>query len=167
MAMMSDIPFLDKGYPVMSYRFVVVIFTGLVPNPIDIEFKEVSGLKKSRNIGANAIRTSLENGSLPMQTLTLKRGVFTSLSPLIVGNLVEAAFWNTKLLRKDLLICCLDADDFPVNAWVITNAFLESWEWDGLNAGNNEVLVESMIFKFSNIQYLPLKVLKTVYKAVK
>lgn len=165
MSIMSDIPFLDKGYPVMGYRFVAVIFTGLIPNPIDIEFQEISGLKKSRSVSYNK-GFSLGDSDSSMESLTMKRGVFTNISPLVVMNTIEGLFWRTQLLRKDFLICCLDGDDFPVCAWVVTNAFMDSWSWDSLNATNSAVLLETMTFKYRSITYLPLKLLKTVYTSL-
>ncbi len=151
---------IDRGLPLVGYRFAVVILSAGIPNPVDIEFKEVSGLKMSRNIISNGGMTSLEN-QLPTQNLVLKRGVFTSISPLLLGNVAESLFWDTKLLRKDILISVMDKDNFPVNSWIVSNAYLESWEWDGLNAGSNDLLIESMSFKYSGIKYVPLKFTKT------
>jgi len=151
---------IDSGLPLVGYRFVVTILTAGVPNPIDMQFREVSGLKMSRGISKNASLTTLDN-QLPTQTLTLKRGVFTAPSPLIIANVAESLFWDTKLLRKDLMINVLDDSSIPVNAWMVTNAYLESWEWDGLNATSNDILTESMSFKYSGIKYVPLKLVKT------
>ncbi len=151
---------IDNGLPLVGYRFSVVIFTAVVPNPIDIQFKEVSGLKMSRNIGKNGDMTTLDT-PLPTQTLTLKRGLFTSPSPLIIGNVLESLLWDTRLLRKDIMVAALDENFLPVNAWMVTNAYLESWDWDGLNAGSNDVIIESMSFKYSGIKYIPLKFVKT------
>lgn len=151
--------FIDSGLPLVGYRFVVVISTAGIPNPVDMQFKEVSGLKMSRNIDVNGSMTSI-NGQVPTQTLTLKRGVFTSVSPLMLANVAESLLWDTRLLRKDIMINVLDENDIPVNAWMVTNAYLESWEWDGLNASSNDVLVESMSFKYSGIKYIPIRQIK-------
>ena len=137
---------IDRGLPLVGYRFAVVILSAGIPNPVDIEFKEVSGLKMSRNIISNGGMTSLEN-QLPTQNLVLKRGVFTSISPLLLGNVAESLFWDTKLLRKDILISVMDKDNFPVNSWIVSNAYLESWEWDGLNSRSNDLFIESISFK--------------------
>jgi phage tail-like protein len=152
---------IDPGLPIVGYRFVVVIFTGLLaPNPVDIQFQEVDGLSKDRSI-------SLENGMMTLgestsaKTLTLKRGVFTSISPLIIGNIAESLFWDTRMLRKDFMISILDEDDQPVNAWLVSNAYLESWDWSGINADGGKWVIESMKFKYTGIQYLPLKLTKT------
>ncbi|MCL1123200.1 phage tail protein [Shewanella surugensis] len=146
---------IDRGLPLVGYRFAVVIMTTGIPNPVDIEFKEVSGLKMSRSIVKNAGMTSLDN-QLPTQNLLLKRGVFSSISPLTLANTVESFFWDTRLLRKDILICVLDENNLPQNSWLVSNAYLESWEWDGLNASSNELLIESMSFKYSGIKYVPI-----------
>lgn len=146
---------LDQGDALVGYRFAVVILTAGVPNPIDIAFQDVSGLKMSRNIVRREQMTTLDGQASP-QTLTLKRGVFTGISPLTIGNAVESIFWNTRLLRKDLLISVLDENDNPANAWIVTNAYLESWDWDALNAESSKVLVESMSFKYTGIKYVPL-----------
>ena len=105
--------------------------------------------------------TSVES-VLPRQTLTLKRGVFTSVSPLTIGNIAESLQWRDRLLFKTILISTVDEDYIPMNAWLVSNAYLESWEWEGLNANSNEVLIESMSFKYSFIKYMPLKLTKNV-----
>lgn len=151
---------IDRGLPLVGYRFAVVIMSAGVPNPVDIEFKDVSGLKMSRGITRKDGMTSLDN-QLPTQSLVLKRGVFTAPSPLLLANVVESLFWDTRMLRKDILVSVLDEDNIPVNAWLVSNAYLESWDWDGLNAGSNDLLIESMSFKYSGIKYLPLKFTKT------
>lgn len=151
--------YIDSGLPLVGYRFVVVITSAGVRNPIDMQFQEVSGLKMSRGINKNASMTSLDN-QLPSQTLTLKRGVFTAPSPLIEANVAESLFWDTRLLRKDIMVNVLDENDNPVNAWVITNAYLESWEWDGLSAKSSDILVETMSFKYTSVKYLPIKQVK-------
>jgi phage tail-like protein len=156
--------FIDSGLPLVGYRFVVVIITAGVPNPIDMQFKEVSGLKMSRGIGRNFGMTTIEN-ELPTQTLTLKRGVFTSPSPLMIANSIESSFWSTRLLRKDIMINVLDENNVPLNAWLVTNAYLEAWEWDGLNASSNDVLVETMTFKYSKVKYIQIKNTKLDYVA--
>lgn len=150
----------DPGIPIVGYRFVVVIATSLLPNPIDIRFQEVSGLSMKRTVSYEKGMITLD-GKVQTQTLTLKRGVFTGISPLIIGNIAESLFWDTKLLRKDLLVTALDDSNIPIAAWVITNAYLDNWQWESLNATNNAALLESMSFVYTGIKYLPLKLTKT------
>ncbi len=146
---------LDKGDALVRYRFTVVILTAGIPNPIDIAFQEVSGLKMSRNIQRREQMTTLD-GQTAIQNLTLKRGVFTGISPLTIGNSMESLFWTTRLLRKDILINVLNENGNPANAWLVSNAYLESWDWDSLSGSSNEILIESMSFKYSGLKYIPL-----------
>ena len=155
---------IDRGFPVVGYRFIVSIISGLIrpiPNPVDIEFREVSGLKMARNIITSGSMTSVEP-VLPRQTLTLKRGVFTAASQLTTGHIAESLMWRNRMLFKTILISTVDEDYTPMNAWLISNAYLESWDWEGLNANSNELLIESMSFKYSVIKYMPLKMTKHV-----
>ncbi|AJQ94239.1 phage tail protein [Gynuella sunshinyii] len=146
---------IDPGSALVGYRFVVVILTTGLPNTIDIAFQDISGLKMSRTINRRGRMTTLAN-ELPDQTLTLKRGVFSNVSPLTTANTLESLFWGTRLLRKDLLISVLNSKGNPANAWIVSNAYLESWDWDALNAENNQILIESMSFKYSDLKYVSL-----------
>lgn len=145
----------NNDYPIVAYRFVVVIFSAGLPNPIDIHFKEVTGLKMDRNISREGGMTTLAS-ELPQQSLTLKRGVINKASPLVIGQLIEGEMWGTRMLRKDLLVCVLDENGDPVNSWLVMNAYLNSWSWDGISGDSNDVLIESMEFKYTSIKYLPI-----------
>lgn len=151
---------IDSGLPLVGYRFVVVIFTSFLPNPVDVQFQEVSGLNMKRTINEEKGLMTLKEGS-STQTLILKRGVFTSVSPLMVFNILESVFWDNVMVRKDILISVLDDKNIPVNAWMVTNAYLESWQWDNLSAKSNEPLIETMSFIYTDIKYIPLKFTKT------
>ena len=143
----------DTNLPQVGYKFAVIISTTGIANHVDIRFKEVSGLKLARSITRNGTMTTLEN-DIPLQTLVLKRGIFTNTSLLTIGNAVESFFWKTRMLRKDIMVCTLDENNDVVSEWHIGNAYLEAWEWDGFNAGSNELLVETMTFKYSKIRHL-------------
>lgn len=146
----------SNDYPIVGYRFMVMIFTSGVPNPIDIRFKDVSGLKMSRTISRQGQMTTLAS-ELPQQTLTLKRGVMLNASPLVISQLVESAMWGTRMLRKDLLVSVLDEQDTPINSWMINNAYLSSWSWDGVNGDAKDVLIETMEFSYSSLIYMPVE----------
>jgi len=149
----------DLGYPVLKYRFKVQVNTAGVPNPVDMEFQQVSGLVMQREIERNGTMMSLKytGKSMPIRTLTLKRGVFTATSVLTTKNLVETAGdkWNTRLLRKDLIIECINAKNTPLVMWIVENAYLQKWTWDDLNATSNEVLIESLEFAYTNLKFVP------------
>ena len=152
---------IDPGLPLVGYRFIVSIFNGLLKiNPVDIHFQEVSGLNVNRSV-------SMESGAMTLNdsdrsgTLTLTRGLFTAPSPLIGESLLEANFWDTRMLRKDLLVTLIDDNSIPQSAWRVINAYLDSWEWSGVNAENNGVVIESMTFKYATLLYQPIKLTRT------
>ncbi|SHO56466.1 phage tail protein [Vibrio quintilis] len=145
----------SNDYPIVGYRFLVVIFSAGVPNPVDIRFQEVSGLRLERNITRQGNMTTLQ-AELPQQTLTLKRGVMNQISPLAMNQILEGEMWGTRMLRKDLLICVLDGNDTPVNSWLVMNAYLSSWSWEGIDANASDVLIESMEFKYTTVKYMPV-----------
>ncbi len=151
---------IDSGLPIVGYKFAVTIFTTGIPNSIDIYFKEVTGLKMDRTINYEGNRISPAKEK-KVKTLTLKRGVFTAPSPLVVEHLAEANYWNSHLVRKDLLITVMDESGIPVNSWTVKRAFLESWEWDGVNAESKDVMIETMSFSFRDIAFEPIKQVRT------
>lgn len=148
----------DTGLPIVGYKFAVVIFTAGLPNPIDLFFKDVSGLNMNRSIEYQGNRPSLGN-SKQSKTLTLKRGVFKAVSPLTITNTLESIFWNSHAVRKDILISILNDNYIPLSAWLITRAFMDSWQWDNLDANSNDVLIETMSFTYQDIKHLPLQML--------
>ncbi|CAM3839015.1 T4-like virus tail tube protein gp19 [Vibrio aerogenes CECT 7868] len=146
---------IHNDYPIVGYRFLVVIFSAGIPNPIDIWFQEVDGLKISREIKRENGMTTLGK-ELPKQTLTLKRGVVSRVSPLVISQILENELWDTRLLRKDILVSVLNENYIPVSNWIIPNAFLSGWDWNGINAKSNEVLIESMQFDYCSLKYIPI-----------
>ena len=147
----------DPGTALLGYRFVAVIMTTGVPNPVDIAFQEVSGLSMSRSVQNESNMTTLSN-QRSLQTLVLKRGVFSGVSPLTTGNITESVFWRTRLLRKDILVSVLNGKGNPMNAWLVSNAYMEAWDWDTLSGESSKLLIEKIKFKYSGVKYLPLTV---------
>jgi phage tail-like protein len=133
---------------------MVVIYSSGEPNPVDIRFKEVSGLSMARTIEQQGRMVTLAS-ELPQQTLTLKRGVINQDSPLVTEQNIESVMWGTRMLRKDLLVSMLDENDDPINSWMVNNAYLSNWSWEGVSATTNDVLIESMQFKYSELRYMP------------
>lgn len=145
---------LDTGLPIVGYKFAVVIFTAGIPNPVDLYFQEVNGLEMGRDIEYDGNRVSL-SGKKQAKSLTLKRGVFSGPSPLVIANALESLLWESYLVRKDILVSVLNENSWPVNAWFISQAYLKSWKWDNVNATSNDVLVETMEFSFRDIKFIP------------
>ncbi|KID56760.1 phage tail protein [Pseudoalteromonas luteoviolacea] len=147
--------FQDPRTPMVGYRFLVGIVAAGIPNPIDILFKEVSGLKMNRSIDYTNNRVSIANQK-QAKTLTLKRGVFQGGSPLMLQNLVFGDAWNTYLVKNQILITTLDDNYLPSQAWLVQDAFLESWEWEGIDASRNDVLIESLSFSYRDLVAVPI-----------
>ncbi|KZN32449.1 phage tail protein [Pseudoalteromonas luteoviolacea] len=147
--------FQDPRTPMVGYRFLVSIVTAGIPNPVDILFKEVSGLKMARSIDYTNNRVSVAN-SKQARALTLKRGVFQGGSLLMLQNLVVGDAWSTYLVKNDILVTILDDNFLPAQAWLVQNAFLESWEWEGIDAGRNDVLIESLSFSYRDLVSVPV-----------
>lgn len=150
----------------VDYRFAVVLFHKLIsPVPVpylsDFRFKSISGLEISRTLEGKQdyeLLSSSEN----YRDLTLTRGIATDLSPLTLVQLAESALWKRKLLETEILIASVDENWTPLYAWWIRRAFLQSWSWNDLDASSNDVLVESMVYKYATAipvpvgQFLPL-----------
>lgn len=147
--------FTEPGVPLVNYRFAVVIYDSMNPNNIDARFQEVSGLILKRSVSSEKGISTLGGEPTP-QLLTLKRGVFRDDSPLIGLTMEEVEFWNEKMLRKDILIALLDENEDPIKGWVVSEAYLESWQWGNLTGDGKEVLIETMSFSYKKMRFVPL-----------
>lgn len=150
---------LGEAPPLVGYRFAAVLMTGLLPQlaPVDMRFKEIQGLKVTRSLAGDQNWGLLKPG-IQRRTLTFKRGMPNDPTPLQVMQLIEQAYWDRRLLRTDILIATLSdtMPPYPTKAWMVPRAFLESVEWDGMSAGSNDVLIESMTYSYSQLIPLPL-----------
>ncbi|MEI8668004.1 MULTISPECIES: phage tail protein [unclassified Pseudoalteromonas] len=90
------------------------------------------------------------------RTLTLKRGVLRTGSTLELTNFISLPQWNQFAVRNDILITLLSDNNLPTKAWLVTRAFMESWEWDSLDATRNDVLIESITFSYQNLVTVPI-----------
>ncbi|RJE76950.1 hypothetical protein CWB96_06200 [Pseudoalteromonas citrea] len=141
--------------PMVGYRFAALITSAAIPNPIDIFFKEISGLKVSRSIDYEGNRVSIKN-ERQTRTLTFKRGVLRTGSTLEITNFISLPQWNQFAVRNDILITLLNDNNLPTKAWLVTRAFMESWEWDSLDATRNDVLIESISFSYQSLVTVPI-----------
>ena len=143
----------------MTHRFgVTFLHAGVVTNPIDIRFMEISGLgakvttqadrSASPTLSASQIPTGLE-----YRELTLRRGVVTA-SPLSAQ--VETVFRSFRFFRSDILITVFSEAGFPTGAWMFSEAFPVEWQLADLNAMNEAVLVESLLLSYSRLRWVTL-----------
>ena len=138
---------MNNEYPVLAERFVVTIFTNYMPDLSDVGFEGANGLIEN-------IKTDMNSNysTVPMRSLVLTRGVFQGISQENIIREVENKFWDTKISRKDLLITYHDINCIPKKAWGITNAELESWSWGRLNEESDDAMLETMEFRYNEIQ---------------
>ncbi|CAM4280389.1 phage tail protein [Pseudoalteromonas ostreae] len=141
--------------PMVGYRFAALITSAAIPNPIDIFFKEISGLKVSRTIDYEGNRVSIKSDR-QTRNLVLKRGVLRTGSTLELTNFISLPQWNQFAVRNDILITLLNDNNLPTKAWLVTRAFMESWEWDSLDATRNDVLIESISFSYQSLVTVPI-----------
>jgi phage tail-like protein len=146
------------GLP-MTHRFGVFFFAaGIVPNPLDIRFQEVSGLKATiTTLPDTAAASSLSKKLIPTgvdySDLVLKRGMVIG-SPLL--KQIEATFNTFKFIRSDVLLTIFSEIGVPTNAFLFSEAYPIEWEINSLNAKSEEILIESMKLTYTRFRTLSL-----------
>lgn len=146
--------------PALSHRFLVTFFHfGLIPNPIDFRFQNVSGIGASMEMQTfDSGGQNLHRHHLPKKTnynnLVLERGYSTSLIPSPVTGLFKDAFNDFSFSPCRVLIMLFSEMvpetplvgglTIPVGAWCFEKAVPVNWSYSGLDAQSNKVLVETM-----------------------
>ena len=127
-------------YPVPVFHFKVTI------GDHEGVFTEVSGLNSEVDVieyrhGMSKGQVYKMPGLTNTPDITLKKGVFkTDL------HLYEWFATNNlhTIQRRDLVISLLDETSAPVMTWQVSNSFPKNFTGPDLNAGNNEMSVESV-----------------------
>lgn len=143
--------------PPLGFRFGVFFFAGgVLPNPLDIRFKRVSG------IGASVATRTVEEGGqnlyahyLPEKiqhdNLVLERGM-------AIGSLVVAEFNTTLSLFKfspgNALVSLLDEAGIPISSWLFIKAYPVKWTLADLAADTNQVVIETLELAYQRMQTL-------------
>ena len=136
----------DKELP-MGYRFQVTFLVGgLLPNPIDIAFKRVSGL--SQTISTESFHQGGGNDEsikLPTKVdysnLVLERGL-VGITPLTVEFTVSLSLF--KFFTSNAIVTILDADGAPVNAWLLLKAYPVKWSVSDFDADSSAIVIDNM-----------------------
>jgi len=126
-------------YPLTKFHFEVSWGSG------NMSFQEITGLEMTRE--KTEYRGGLDPGFVKQQipgmktfgALTLKRGTFA-------GENDFFEWWNGDPMpeRRNLTISLLNTSGTPVVTWKIARAFPTKVTGTDLNAGNNEVAIESI-----------------------
>lgn len=144
-------------YPFTGFHFLVV-FEIFPQAPNDARFQSVTGLNV--DVGLDTYNEGGENRfvhRLPARNkysdLILKRGM------MLVSGL---SAWCTDSIENfnyqptNLLISLLNEDHLPVSSWYVTNAIPIKYEITGLNAEQNQIVIESITLRYEYYQTLNL-----------
>ena len=145
---------LTKNPPV-GYHFVVTFFIGgVIPNPLDIRFKKVSGL--SSEIETTPLKEGGENlythrlpGRVSYNNLVLERGMVIG-SPLVVE--FNIAMSSLRLLPGNVLVVLLNDDSLPAAAWFFWKTYPVKWSISDLDATANSIVIETMELAYTRFQ---------------
>ncbi len=145
---------MDLSYPHPGFHFLVV-FELLPQFPNDTRWQEVSGLTVSTEFeswpegGENRYVHQLPK-SLQFGELVLKRGKFLG------SGILQ---WARKSMEQfqfsptNVLISLLDDDHLPIYNWYVVGAVPKRLEVSGINAGTNEILVETLALNYQYFKY--------------
>lgn len=139
-------------YPPTGFHFLVR-FEGLLlkyPGIPDIGFQEVGGLNVE--IGVEVYREGGENRyahRLPnpatYPNLTMKRGM-------LIGSQLMQWFKESvegfQFEANDITVILLNPDHIPLQAWNFINAWPVKWSIEGLNAQENNIMIENIEFAY-------------------
>ncbi len=104
---------------------VTFLVGGVLPNPLDIRFKKVSGLKATVSTtpvpeGGQNLYTQKLPVRIEYDNLVLERGMIVG-SPLNIE--FNAAMSLFKFSPSNVLVALLSEDKVPVSAWMFLNAY--------------------------------------------
>ena len=144
-------------YPFTGFHFLVV-FEIFPQVPNDFRFQEVTGLTADVNL-----ETYYEGGEnrfvhrLPGRTsytdLVLKRGM-TLVSGVTAWCIDSIENFNYQ--PTNLLLSLLNEDHLPVSSWYVVNAIPTRYEITGLNAQQDQIVIESMTLRYEYYKTLNL-----------
>lgn len=144
---------LGNDYPPVAFHFTVTL--GVLPNIIDVSFREVSGI--GPELETEAVTEGGENRfvyQLPKAVksprLVLKRGVASMASPLVLWckSVLEGGLAKP-IYPKLIHVFLLDEKGLPLRVWSFDNAFPVKWEVEGFQSTKNEVALEKIEFSYA------------------
>ena len=144
-------------YPPPAFYFSVNIvstsLSGLSRN-LDARFKEVSGIsfeiqtepwqEAGGDYGERPLPTQMK-----FDNLKLSRGLVPLTSPFAnwIFDCIEGSDENY-IKPEDMLVTVLNQDGLPLISWSFKEAWPVKWQLSSLDAMKNEVLMETMEFKY-------------------
>lgn len=144
-------------YPFTGFHFLVV-FEIFPQVPNDFRFQEVTGLNVDVNLdtynegGENRFVHRLP-GRTKYSDLVLKRGM--TLVSGVTAWCIDA-IENFNYQPTNMLISLLNEDHLPVSSWYVANAIPIKYDLSGLNAEQNQIVIESMTLRYEFYKTLNL-----------
>ncbi len=141
-------------YPQPGFHFLVV-FELLPQFPNDIRFQEVRGLTVSTEFqswpegGENRFAHQLPE-RLQFSEVVLKRGKFLGSGIL---HWARKAVERFEFEPTNVMISLLTEDHVPLYNWYVVNAVPKRLEVSGINAMNNEIVVETLALQYQYFKY--------------
>ena len=143
--------------PLLGFRFLVTFLVGgVIPNPLDLRFQKVRGLKatvrtKTISEGGQNLYVQKVPEGIEYENLVLERGMVVG-SPLnIEFNIAMSLF---KFSPSNVLVFLLNADKIPVAGWTFFNAYPVSWATSDLDAQQKAVVIDTLELAYSRMQML-------------
>lgn len=144
-----------------NFRFGVFFFAGgVVPNPLDIRFKKVTGLSATVKTtplaegGQNLYTQQLPSG-IEFGNLVLERGMVVG-SPLRIE--FDVAMSLFKFAPSNVLVTLFnelnDEAFVPVAAWFFYKAYPVKWSVSDLAAAPKDLLIESLELTYARMQIM-------------
>lgn len=145
---------MDLDYPQPGFHFLVTFELPLL-TPNDARFQEVSGLTVSTEFeawpegGENRFAHQLPKG-LQFGELVLKRGKFLGSGIL---QWARKAMESFQFSPVNVTISLLNDQHLPLYNWYVVNAVPKRLEISGINAMNNELLIETLALNYQYFKY--------------
>jgi len=144
---------MSDAYPPVAFYFRLSFDE--VNSGVDASFKEVSGI--TMEMGTEEITEGGNNNykhrvptSVKFSNLVLKRGLVPKDSAIVDwvldtlgGGLAEA------IETKTIMVSLLNENGDPLNSWSFANAWPVKWSTSDLNSMNNELVIETLEFSYS------------------
>ncbi|HAB17049.1 MAG TPA: phage tail protein [Verrucomicrobiota bacterium] len=142
---------------VLGFRFGVLFLAGgVVPNPLDLRFRKVSGLSSevtttTVNEGGQNLYTHRLPERVNYGNLVLERGF-------VVGSPLNLEFNATMSLFKfspaSVLVILHNELALPLAAWLFHRAYPVKWSTSDLDAEQHAMAIDTMELAYSRMQIL-------------
>lgn len=145
------------GDPVIGLRFAVLFMVGgVLPNPLDLRFRRVSGLSMAVETqavveGGQNLYTQQLPRSIGHGNLVLERGMVIG-SPLNLE--FNATMSSFKFVTSNVLVTLLSEDQAPLAAWLFLKAWPVRWATSDLDASQPALVIDTMELAYTRMQVL-------------